>query len=537
MSDPSGPVRKPRRGVNGGEAVLGDGQKVELADLRERVAGRFLDPVLLVLFVLGALIIVAFDGFLRSFGSSFGPHSEDELASIHEDVQVLSIAVSLVVFGIIVPYEMAAIGLSGRTWGKRRWRVRVVTCSDGAVPSESRALVRALVPAAAGVGGVVGAAQADFRVPALGGLALWLVVCVSAMWGRSGRGWHDMAAGTVVVIAASPDLRRTPTGNQRQQPTSSESTRPDSKSVHDSGPSWGMVSDYYGPRRSAGAEEHTSGTAADDLIYRLGDYDTLNSGDSSAEGVRVAGLVRRAAARAVDALFMLVAYALTLVAVGLMLGGLALASDATFRQFRGDEFSLLFWLVSLWVPSAWLAVRRYEVVSTSRRGQTLGKQLMGICVVRHVDPGRIVLELPERASSNLRWMIPHGAVSAAAVMLAVVIYIAEQQDLTGSEFLLWWLALWALAAVAWAACYVSALCNRERRGWHDKAAGTIVVRATDEVLEQIAASESAAREPVSRDRPAILDEPSRPSSWGMVSDYYGPRRSQGTEEHPPGTGP
>ena len=244
-SDPPEPAERSRRGVNGGEAVLGDGQKVELADLGERIAGRFLDPVVVFFFVLGALVIAAGDYvFVRAcFVNSYCEPSSLDDPAIRGLVETTNFIVSLVVFGIIVLYEAAAIGVSGQTWGKRRSQVRVVTCRDDAVSSAERALVRALVPAAAGVGGVVAATQADFRVPALGGLVLWLVVYVSALWGRSGRGWHDMAAGTVVVRASSPDQQRTPTRHQQPQPTS-----------------WGMVSDYYGPRRSQGTEEHTSGT-------------------------------------------------------------------------------------------------------------------------------------------------------------------------------------------------------------------------------------------------------------------------------------
>ena len=254
MPESPRPADKPRRGVNGGEAVLGDGQKVELADLQARLAGRLLDPVLLVLFVLGALTIGGVASFMESFGGL------DDFA--HNAVLKTSLVVSTLVFSVVVFYETAAVGLSGQTWGKRRRQVRVVTCRDGAVPSESRALVRALVPAAAGAGGVAAAALADFRDPAQGGLALWLVVYASALWGRGGRGWHDMAAGTVVVTASSTTQQRTPTRHHRPQPASSVSVRPDSESVHDSAPSWGMVSDYYGPRRSQGTEEHTSGTGS-----------------------------------------------------------------------------------------------------------------------------------------------------------------------------------------------------------------------------------------------------------------------------------
>ena len=210
----------------------------------------------------------------------------------------------------------------------------------------------------------------------------------------------------------------------------------------------------------------------------------------SGETLMKAGLARRAMARAIDALCMLVLYALTLAAVGVVLafGVLAFARDTILGGGDGLGFLLLL----LWVPSAWMAVRRYEVVSTVGRGQTFGKRLMGICVARYLDPGGIVVEPPERGGSLVRWAIPHAAVSAAAVLLVVAVYVSDQAKLTDRESLLLWLGSWAFAAVAWAACYISALFDSQRRGWHDKAASTIVIRATDDVLERLTGGTRAA---------------------------------------------
>ena len=211
MPDPSEPASKARRGVNGGEAVLGDGRKVELADFPERVAARLLDPVVVCLFVLAGLVIALVDHWMTAacLVSSYCERRSLDDPVLRGDVERLNLIVSMVVFGVLVLYEMARIGTSGQTWGKRRRRVRVVTRRDGAAPSPERALVRGLVPAAAGAVGCVGAALADLRVPALAGLALWLVVYVSAMWGRNGRGWHDMAAGTVVINDPVPQPSQT----------------------------------------------------------------------------------------------------------------------------------------------------------------------------------------------------------------------------------------------------------------------------------------------------------------------------------------
>ena len=192
MPDPSEPPNKSKRGVNGGEVVLGDGHKVQLADFPERLAARFLDPVVVILFALCTYVIGGVAWFMPSFGAGA------DLTRVA--ILRTNLVVSFVALSVVVLYEMAAIGLSGQTWGKRRRRVRVVACRDGATPPSARALVRALVPAVAGVSGCVGAALADSWPPALGGLVMWLVVYVSAMWGRDGRGWHDLAAGTVVIV-------------------------------------------------------------------------------------------------------------------------------------------------------------------------------------------------------------------------------------------------------------------------------------------------------------------------------------------------
>ena len=213
MADTSGPARKPRRGVNGGEAVLDDGNKVELADFPDRVAARFLDPAVACLFVLGTFVVFAADAFYSTFciWCHWGETSGLDDPVFRSIVRRVNLTVSIVVFGVLVLYETATIRVSGQTRGKRRRRVRVVSSLDGAAThSPGRAFVRSAVPAAAGAAGCVGAALADFRVPALAGLALWIVVYASAMWGRNGRGWHDMAAGTVVIVDPErpPDTER-----------------------------------------------------------------------------------------------------------------------------------------------------------------------------------------------------------------------------------------------------------------------------------------------------------------------------------------
>ena len=202
MADRLEPVREVRRGVNGGGAVLDDGRRVELADFPGRAAARLLDPIVVFLFVLGAFAVVVCEGTLRGLSTFGGPPGDDHLAWIREVLQRVGLIVSLVVFVILALYETNTT--SGRTWGKARKRVRVVSVNGTAVLSPVRAFVRGIVPPAAGVGGSFAAVAADFRYPPLGGLVLWFVVYLSAMWGKAGRGWHDIAAGTVVINDPEP---------------------------------------------------------------------------------------------------------------------------------------------------------------------------------------------------------------------------------------------------------------------------------------------------------------------------------------------
>ena len=210
MAEHSEPVRKVKRGVNGGEAVLDDGRSVVLADFPERAAARLLDPIVVFLFALGTFAIVAYELTFSGLSYFGGPPSDVELAELHEDVQRVSLIVSLVVFVILALYETNTT--SGRTWGKARKGVRVVSVDGKAVLSEGRAFVRGIVAPVVGVGGSFAAVLVDLRYPALGGLVFWCLVYLSAMWGRAGRGLPDIAAGTVVIVDPEPDQTGPDTG-------------------------------------------------------------------------------------------------------------------------------------------------------------------------------------------------------------------------------------------------------------------------------------------------------------------------------------
>jgi uncharacterized RDD family membrane protein YckC len=88
----------------------------------------------------------------------------------------------------------------------------------------------------------------------------------------------------------------------------------------------------------------------------------------------------------------------------------------------------------------------YEIVAVALWGQTVGKWFSGIRVARYTDGGR-----PHWDQSTLRCLL-WGAPAAAGLMLARTTVIG--------------------ALPVFASCWR----NELRRGWHDDAGGTIVVR-------------------------------------------------------------
>ena len=215
----------------------------------------------------------------------------------------------------------------------------------------------------------------------------------------------------------------------------------------------------------------------------------------SGELVEVAGLARRAAARFIDVLCMLGLCALAWLATTIPFAIVIIAfAEQVDPLGPGGGGITMLWIWSL-VGLAVVLVYRYEVVSTARRGQTFGKRYMGICVIHRRDPESGVLEPPRHEASMRRWALPHGVAVAVAILSVVVVVAAEEAEWTDREFFLLFGGLWAFAVAMWAACYLSVLFGLQRRGWHDKVAGTAVICATDEVLKRLSEPKPAAREP------------------------------------------
>jgi uncharacterized RDD family membrane protein YckC len=145
-----------------------------------RLAARLLDTALVLVALLPLHLLT---GWL---GLDQGPHYDQASGQVVEGGSaLLRTAFTAVAVAAVVGYEVVLTATQGATLGKRALRLRVVRRLDGSLPSWGRAAVRWLLPAAGLLACFVGG----------------LVVYASPLLDRSGfnRGWHDRAAGTVVI--------------------------------------------------------------------------------------------------------------------------------------------------------------------------------------------------------------------------------------------------------------------------------------------------------------------------------------------------
>ncbi len=104
----------------------------------------------------------------------------------------------------------------------------------------------------------------------------------------------------------------------------------------------------------------------------------------------------------------------------------------------------------------------YEPLGVAWRGQTLGKAICRIRVVRSADGAT-----PSVDQAFVRWMVPAavGVVSTLAAAVALASVAADALRI-------------GLMFVAWAPMYLTSFLDADRlQGWHDKAARTMVVSA------------------------------------------------------------
>lgn len=93
----------------------------------------------------------------------------------------------------------------------------------------------------------------------------------------------------------------------------------------------------------------------------------------------------------------------------------------------------------------WVIAGVYEAGMVAWKGQTLGKMLLRIRIVRRTDGGR-----PSPGEAAVRYAVP-------TVWLLLPLPVVGQ--------------------LMWMVVYLSSIPNARRQGWHDKAASTLVVGA------------------------------------------------------------
>ena len=150
-----------------------------LAGIGQRIGARLLDGLIIGL-PLTVLVFAASD--------------------ISEDRRTVStpLWVQLVAAAVSALYEIVLIRTRGQTVGKRVLGIKVVRITDGALPDWTASVVRYLLPVV------------PVLIPVPGLFLLSIVIYLAAVVHPLRQGWHDRAAGTIVV-KAEPPPRPSPT--------------------------------------------------------------------------------------------------------------------------------------------------------------------------------------------------------------------------------------------------------------------------------------------------------------------------------------
>ncbi|TDW90647.1 MULTISPECIES: RDD family protein [Kribbella] len=153
--------------------------------------------------------------------------------------------------------------------------------------------------------------------------------------------------------------------------------------------------------------------------------------------VKVATLGSRALARIIDSVILgIVVSILATVIIGGASKGLSDASPEESGAALGGFFGALF---TVWWLTGLLTIG-YELLMTAFKGQTVGKMIMGIKVVKSADG-----QLPGFGPAFMRWLLP--IIGAAICGIgALLVYLSPLFDSSGRV-----------------------------QGWHDKAANTLVI--------------------------------------------------------------
>ncbi|GAA2918237.1 RDD family protein [Streptomyces mexicanus] len=164
------------------------GPAPRIASMGRRFGARLIDGV--VFGIVYTILIVA--GAVSAFNSAQDcgdPGSLGYDSCINDagsDMASKLGAVIGVLWIISLLYEWLMVGLFGRTLGKMAVGLHVVNAETGAKPGLGKAFIRWIIPTVGSIACGIGA----------------LLVYLSPFWDKSGRqqGWHDKAAGTMVVM-------------------------------------------------------------------------------------------------------------------------------------------------------------------------------------------------------------------------------------------------------------------------------------------------------------------------------------------------
>jgi uncharacterized RDD family membrane protein YckC len=157
------------------------------------------------------------------------------------------------------------------------------------------------------------------------------------------------------------------------------------------------------------------------------------AGSNIPAGVQIATMGSRLGAKVIDWVILAVIISI--------IGGIILALTAAGGGLSGSSDSGDTTISFGFTGLAYVITAIYDIVLVGTRGATLGKQIVGIKVVREAD-GQIPGFLP----AFLRWLIP-AAASFGCGVLDFVVWLSPFFDSSG-----------------------------KRQGWHDKVAQTVVIR-------------------------------------------------------------
>ena len=109
------------------------------------------------------------------------------------------------------------------------------------------------------------------------------------------------------------------------------------------------------------------------------------------------------------------------------------------------------------------------IATTTWKGKTLGKKLLKIQVVVHGGS-----QPPSALRATLRWVLPLAPTAPLIdAFVRDIPELANDHPATVLSGRVWW--LW-VAVGWWLLVHASTLWDSQRRGWHDRAAGTIVIQ-------------------------------------------------------------